>query len=69
MALNFFGTNIHFGLWLAVLLLIIQVVILQRELVEIKTQKPNIVVAGFELERPFHLFRDGIPKEILCSTT
>ena len=65
MALNLFGSNIHFALWLVVLLLIIQIVILQRELIETKSQSPNIVFDGFKLERPFHLFRGEQPKEIL----
>jgi hypothetical protein len=66
MALNLFGSNIHVAVWLAVLLLIIQIVILQKELIEAKSQNPNIVFDGFKLERPFHLFR-GVQatKEIL----
>jgi hypothetical protein len=65
MALNLFGSNIHVALWLAVFLLIIQIVILQRELLETKSQSPNIVFDGFKQERPFHLFRGRQPKEIL----
>ena len=65
MALNLFGSNIHVALWLTVLLLIIQIVILQRELIETKSQSPNIVFDGFKQERPFNLLRGGQPKEIL----
>ena len=65
MALNLFGSNIHVALWLAVLLLIVQIVVLQRELIEIKTRTPNLVFDGFKQERPFHLFRGVQPKEIL----
>ena len=65
MGLNFFGANIHVALWLAVLLLVVQIVILQRELVEVKNQKPHVVFDSFKLERPFHLIRSGQPKEIL----
>ena len=65
MALNLFAANIHVALWLAVLLLFVQIVILHRELTEIKTKTPNIVFDGFKLERPFHLIRGGQPAEIL----
>jgi hypothetical protein len=65
MALNFFGANIHVALWLAVFLLVVQTVILQRELLEVQNQKPNVVFDSFKLERPFHLIRGGQPKEIL----
>ena len=64
-AINLFGAKIHVALWLAVLLLIIQIVVLQRELAEIKTQRPNIVVDGFKQERPFQLIRNGQPQEVL----
>jgi hypothetical protein len=65
MALNLFGANLHFALWLAVLAFIIQIVILQRELIVLKSPKPNIIIDSFELERPFHLIRDGQPNEVL----
>jgi hypothetical protein len=65
MALNFFGANIHLAPWLAVGLLVVQIVILQRELTEIKVKKPNVVFDRFKLERPFHLIRGDQPKEIL----
>lgn len=64
-ALNVFDINVRVALWLTVVLLIVQIVMLQRELVELKTPHPNIEVDGFKLERPFHLLRNDQPKEIL----
>jgi len=64
-ALNIFNINIQGALWLTVALLVTQIFIFHRELVEIKNKKPNIVVDGFKQERPFHLIRNGQPKEML----
>lgn len=64
-ALNVFDIDIQGALWLTVMFLIIQIVILQREIIEITKKAPNIVVDGFKLERPFNLKRNGTPKEIL----
>ena len=54
-ALNILDINIQGALWLTVTLLVTQIFIFHRELVEIKNKKPNIVVDGFKQERPFHL--------------
>lgn len=55
--------NISIPVSLAFVSLIVQIVILDLELREIKLQKPNIVFDEFKLEPPFHIFRDGQPKE------
>lgn len=65
LALDIFNTGIHVALWISVVLLLVQIVVLQRELVEIKDLRPNVIVDGFKLERPFHLIRNGKPEEIL----
>ncbi len=65
LAFNILGFGIHVALWLTVLLLVVQIIVLQHELVEIKSKRPNIVVDGFKLERPFHLIRGGHPNEML----
>ncbi len=64
-AFNIFDINIQGALWLTVVFLLAQIFILQRELIDIKSKKPNIEVDGFKLEDPFHLIRNGTPKEIL----
>lgn len=64
-ALNLPSSSISIPVILALIFLIIQIVILQHELIEIKSQRPNIVVDGFRLERPFYLIRDGQSREKL----
>jgi hypothetical protein len=60
MALNIFGSNIHVALWLAVLLLVVQIVILQRELVEIKNQNPHVIFDSFKLERVVYKYQQTL---------
>jgi hypothetical protein len=62
-ALNFFGFNLYFAAWVAVVLLIIRIIILEHELSVRNSVQPSIIQDGFKLEPPFPIWRGNVATE------